>query len=78
MAVVDADRPLAAVAAAVNLMEHQPFEVALVDIRMPGMDGLKTLAHMEKPAPDLEVIMLIGHASMELVVHFENFLIKAG
>ena len=34
--------------ASVELVEHQPFNVALVDIHLPGMDGLETLAHLKK------------------------------
>jgi DNA-binding NtrC family response regulator len=57
---------------AVELVEHQPFDVALVDLRMPGMDGLETLAHLKKLAPDLEVIMLTGHASMEAAMEINR------
>ena len=57
---------------AVEMLQRQPFDVALVDIRMPGMDGLETLAHLKKLAPDLEVIMLTGHASMEAAMEINR------
>jgi len=40
------------------------FDVVVLDIKMPGMDGLETLGHIKKWAPDTEVIMLTGHASL--------------
>ncbi len=50
---------------ALELLQLDPYDVALVDLRMPDMDGLETLAQMKKIAPGLEVIMLTGHASMD-------------
>jgi CheY-like chemotaxis protein len=39
------------------------FDVVVLDIKMPGMDGVETLGQIKKWAPDTEVIMLTGHAS---------------
>jgi DNA-binding NtrC family response regulator len=43
-------------------------EVALVDLRMPGMDGLELLARLRERRPDLEVILLTGHGTIESAV----------
>ncbi|MEW6668459.1 MAG: response regulator [Thermodesulfobacteriota bacterium] len=40
------------------------FDVVVLDIKMPGMDGLETLGLIKRWAPDTEVIMLTGHASL--------------
>jgi CheY-like chemotaxis protein len=40
------------------------FDVVVLDIKMPGMDGLETLGQIKRWAPDTEVIMLTGHASL--------------
>ncbi len=50
---------------ALDLLERQPFDVVILDVRMPGMDGIETLKEMKKRRPLLEVIMLTGHASVE-------------
>jgi DNA-binding NtrC family response regulator len=51
--------------AALRLIEEQSFDVAILDMRMPGMDGIDTLKVLKKKAPLMEVIMLTGHASVE-------------
>ncbi len=50
---------------ALAILEEQSFDVAILDVRMPGMDGLETLKAMKKRNPLVEVIMLTGHASVE-------------
>ena len=44
------------------------FKVVVMDVRMPGMDGLETLRHMKAKAPELSVILLTGHACMGVAV----------
>lgn len=50
---------------ALELLENEHFDVVILDIRMPGMDGIETLKEMKKKRPLMEVIMLTGHASVE-------------
>ena len=47
------------------LTKAQPcaFDIALVDIRMPGMDGLELLSHLKANDRDLDVILMTGSAS---------------
>ena len=40
-------------------------EVVILDVRMPGMDGIQTLRLIKAARPEVEVIMLTGHATME-------------
>ena len=43
----------------------EPYDVILLDMRMPGMDGLTALAAIKERHPDPEVIILTGHASVD-------------
>jgi DNA-binding NtrC family response regulator len=40
----------------------------VLDVKMPGMDGLETLAAIKKAHPLIEVIMLTGHATVESAI----------
>lgn len=50
------------------IQEGQNFEIVVMDVRMPGMDGLETLRHMKEKAPKIPVILLTGHACMGVAV----------
>jgi DNA-binding NtrC family response regulator len=58
--------------AALKELQEQPFDVIVLDIRMPGMDGLATLAEIKKLAPGVEVIILSGHASLDAAVEINR------
>ncbi len=50
---------------ALELLEKEHFDVVILDVRMPGLDGIETLKEMKRKRPLMEVIMLTGHASVE-------------
>ena len=50
---------------ALEIIGQKSFDVAIVDIKMPGMDGIETLRRIKKIDPLLEIILLTGHASVE-------------
>ena len=47
------------------LREDSSIEVVILDVKMPGMDGIETLGEIRKKFPLQEVIMLTGHATVE-------------
>jgi two-component system response regulator HydG len=51
--------------AALDLMEARPFDLALVDIKMPGMDGLELLGRIKQEHPDTLVIIITAYGSIE-------------
>jgi len=46
-------------------MEGQPFDVVLLDQRMPGMDGMAVLRTIKEKWPESEVIMITGYPALE-------------
>lgn len=54
-------------AEALKCLDQSP-DVAILDIRMPGMDGIETLKKIKAGHPLVEVILLTGHGSTETAV----------
>lgn len=50
---------------AVAMANDQNFDVAVVDLAMPGIDGIETLKQIKARRPDMEVIMLTGQATVQ-------------
>jgi DNA-binding NtrC family response regulator len=55
-------------AAALEILAEQAMDVVVMDMRMPGMDGIQALREIKQRYPLIEVIMLTGHASMEAAI----------
>lgn len=53
---------------AVAMMKKHSFDVCVLDIRLPDMDGVELLKSIKKNEPDLEIIMLTGHASIDTAI----------
>ena len=45
-----------------------PIDVLMLDVRLPGMDGLETLEKIREENTDLPVLMISGHATLEEAV----------
>ena len=50
------------------LDKHRNTDVVILDVKMPGMDGIETLEKMKKSYPLTEVVMLTGHATVESAI----------
>jgi len=55
-------------AEALEKLKHTDIYVVILDIKMPGMDGITTLKEIKRLFPLVEVIMLTGHATVESAV----------
>ncbi len=53
---------------ALAAIQEQQWDLALVDIKMPGMDGMELHGRLAELAPDLTVIIMTGYASVETAV----------
>lgn len=51
---------------ALELFKPGSFDVALVDVKMPGISGVDLLTELKKRDPEIEVIILTGHASVDI------------
>ncbi len=50
---------------ALEVVGKEPFDAMVLDVKMPGMDGIEVLRRVKKMFPSLPVILLTGHASIE-------------
>jgi DNA-binding NtrC family response regulator len=53
---------------ALSFIETNPVDVVVLDVKMPGMDGIEALREIKRRHPLTEVIMLTGHANVEVAI----------
>lgn len=53
---------------ALEIVKQRAFDVAILDLAMPGIDGLETLKQLREGNDPLEVIMLTRHGTIEAAV----------
>ncbi len=49
-------------------LKKNPYDVVLLDVKMPEMNGIEALGKIKKESPEIEVIILTGHASVDAAV----------
>ncbi|HKK99778.1 MAG TPA: response regulator [Desulfotignum sp.] len=49
-------------------LEKKPIDVIILDVKMPGMDGIETLKQIKARHPLIEVILLTGHGTIQSAV----------
>jgi len=50
---------------ALELVDEEPYDVVVLDLQMPGMDGIEVLERIKRRQPDIQVVLLTGHATVE-------------
>ena len=50
---------------ALQVMGQRPFDVVLLDLRMPGMNGMTVLSTIKQRWPESEVIIITGYPALE-------------
>lgn len=55
---------------AIEILEdrHDSIEVVVLDVKMPGLDGIETLREVKRKYPMVEVVMLTGHATVDSAI----------
>ena len=56
-----------------TLAEHHNVDVVILDVKMPGMDGIETLKKIKAAYPLIEVVMLTAHATVESAIEGMRF-----
>jgi DNA-binding NtrC family response regulator len=51
--------------AALEELAREPVDVVVLDVKMPGMDGIEAIRVVKERHPLVEVILLTGHANLE-------------
>jgi DNA-binding NtrC family response regulator len=52
-------------AEALEQIEANLFDAVILDLKMPGMDGIEAMKRMKAKRPELQIILLTGHATVE-------------
>lgn len=52
-------------ASALTLLQEQPFDGIVLDLRLPDMDGLQVLRQTREKFPRVKVVVLSGHATQQ-------------
>jgi DNA-binding response OmpR family regulator len=53
---------------AIEVLRERPLDLAIVDIKMPGIDGLEVVEALQQHSPDTVIIMLTAHGTLETAV----------
>ncbi len=53
---------------ALYVLDHEQIDVVVLDVKMPGLDGVEVLRRIKQKHPLVEVIMLTGHSTTESAV----------
>ncbi|RPE11429.1 response regulator [Paenibacillus polymyxa] len=52
---------------ALEIVEKEPPDLVLLDMKIPGMDGLEILKHLKSMNPDIKVIMMTAYGELDMI-----------
>jgi DNA-binding NtrC family response regulator len=55
-----------------QVLEDQDIDVVILDVKMPGMDGMETLQEIKRRFPPVEVLLMTGHGTMDSAVEGQD------
>src|SRR5438477_8721951 len=58
-------RPASGAREALEILQQMDFDIVLLDIRMPGMDGMQLQSRMHMADPELMIIIMTGYPGVE-------------
>jgi DNA-binding NtrC family response regulator len=61
-------RPAGSAREALEVIQQMEFDIALIDIKMPGMDGMELQSRLHEADPELTVVIMTGYASVDTAV----------
>ena len=50
---------------ALDMLAKEAYDAVILDLRMPEMDGIEALKRMKEKRPEVQIILLTGHATVE-------------
>ena len=56
----------------VNAVRKEKFDLVIMDIQMPGMDGISALGEIKKIDPETEAIIITAYGSMSTAIHAQG------
>ena len=57
----------------IEYLQNQSFELVLLDLKMPDIDGIEVLTRINKEWPDTKVIMITGYSTVDTAVQALRF-----
>jgi DNA-binding NtrC family response regulator len=49
----------------IKMVEDAVYDVVVLDLKMPGMDGIEVLSALKEKFPEIQIILLTGHATLD-------------
>ena len=53
---------------AIDYVKENPVDIVVLDIKMPGLDGIETLGELKKINSGIEVVLLTGHGTVDTAI----------